>query len=178
MKIAFNFFRKNGSSPLLFLEECLSKDEVINVKTLDFKMLISTDREKRLKILTDILAKDKAIWLNSHIEKNFILKNQKENLMTWVNGRKDIKAKYREEIIKKISELENPLNEKGMDAFLEELAGLALGIGVTSKEAQIIIDLCRKRDNAKLTMENGGSENDYEIARKNLDDFIEMAGKS
>ena len=178
MKISFNWFRKDKSKPFIFLEECLSESEANKVKVLNFEQLISAEREERLRILSEVIDKDKAVWLNSRIEKDFILKKQKEGLMTWVNGQKDIRDKYRKEIIRKISELENPLSEKEMDVFIEDLAGLAIGAGVTLEEAQVITDLCKKCDEAKLAMENGGSKAEYEIARKNLDDYMEIAKNS
>lgn len=174
MRLSFNWFKKDKSKSFGFsLEECLSEDEADKIKRLDFEKLIDADREDRLNIIIKAIGKDKAEWLNSRIEKDFILKNQCQGLMNWVNNDQSIEPKWRKEIIRKISALEKPLNKKEEEDFFKELANLKLGIGVTSEETQMITDLCKKADEAKLEMDNGGSKVDYEIAQKKLDDYVE-----
>jgi hypothetical protein len=116
MKISFNWFKRDKSKSFAFLEECLSKDEANKLSNLDYSIMTSADKmEERLAILSQNFGHDKAIWLNSRIEKDFILKYQKNGLMNWVDGKKDIEPKWRKEIIKNISEMEKPLREKELD---------------------------------------------------------------
>jgi ADP-heptose:LPS heptosyltransferase len=175
MKISFNWHKKDKSKPFGFLiEECLSKDEADKLKGIDFEKLIDFDRHERVNFLIKIVGEDKAAWLNSRIEKDFILKYQKKGLMAWVDDSPNIEPKWRKEIVRKISALEKPLDKKEYDDFLEELVGLSLGVGVTQEETQIITDLCKRLDDAKIAMDNGGSKLDFEIAQKALDDYMDM----
>ncbi len=144
MKISFNFFKRDKSKPLIFLEECLTVDEASKVKALDFETILNAGKEERLSIFNQFLNEDKAIWLNSRFEVDIILKNQKEGLMSWINNDKEVEPKWREEIIRKISELKEPLSKEDENKFIEDLAELKLGLGVTREEAQKITDLCKK----------------------------------
>lgn len=182
MKSLFNLFGRNKAKPFgVYLEECLSKEEASRLKDIDFEMLTTIDRDERLDILSRIVESEKVEWLNSKIEKDFIskiLKDQQKSLLEWIKNNREVELKWRDEIIRKISSLNKPLNEKEMDDFIEELANLTLGIGVTVEEAQKVTELCEKADEAKLVMDNGGSKSDYDIAKKNLDDYTEMLKNS
>jgi hypothetical protein len=178
MKISFNWNIKDKSKPFgFFMEECLSKDEADKIKKLDLEKILLMDSEERLSIFSGLLGKEKADWFNARFEKDLVLKNQKAGMMNWINNDKEIKPKWRKEIIRKISELEKPLYKEKLDNFMEELADLKLGVGITLEEAQMITDLCKKANDAKVKMDNGGSKTDYEIAHKNLEDYVEMLKK-
>jgi glycerol-3-phosphate cytidylyltransferase-like family protein len=95
------------------------------------------------------------------------LRSQKEGLLNWINGQPDVEDKWRKEIIREIATLDRVLNEREMDIFLNRLASLKLGTGVTLEEAQIITDLYRKMEEAKQT-EN---TEEYEKARRQLEEY-------
>ncbi len=91
--------------------------------------------------------------------------------MNWVDGTADIAPKWRAEIVREISKLGKALSKTEMDSFVERLAKLKLGAGVTLEEAQRIVDLCKKIEETKLKMESGGSVADYEKAHQDLEDY-------
>lgn len=163
----------NKSVPKNFFSECLSKDEAKKVKVLDYKTLLDVDSRERIDILSKAIGEEKAKWLNSKIEKDFILKNQKEGLLNHFNKKNDIKDKFKEDIVVRINNLEKPLYNKELDDFIKELASLSLGIGITLEESMKINELYKKLDEAKSEYCNGGSKINHETAQKSLDDYVE-----
>lgn len=179
MKLVFNWFGRDKSKSFGFsFEECLTKDEADKIKALDLEKLLDADRNERLRIIVETIGKDKAEWLNSRFEKGVILKNQQEGIVNWVNKDKEISPKWREEILRRVAALENSLDKKELDDFIKEMAELAQGGGITGEETQMINELCKRVEDAKVKMENGGSETAYKIARKNLNDYAEKLKNS
>ncbi|HNV62472.1 MAG TPA: hypothetical protein PKN54_05915 [Candidatus Cloacimonas acidaminovorans] len=152
----------------------MSKEDAKKLEGTDFELMTSADlSSERLTRLIQLFGEEKANWLNFKIETDFILKKQKETLINWINEKRDVSKKYRDDIIRRIVELEKPLIERDMDMFIEELTELSLEFGVTLEEEERIVNLCKKVDEAKNAMENGGSEENYKIACKDRDDYIE-----
>ncbi len=179
MKFSFNWKRKGKDKPLgLFFEECLSKEESIKIKDLDFEKLTEASKEERLIIITEAIGSEKAEWLNSRIEEDFLLGDQKERLTNWINGKKDVLPKWQKEVRVKISGMKRYLEGKELDDFLRELVELSLGLGITLEETQILADLSKKANCAKVKMEDGGSKMDYENAKKEFDEYVEKLKNS
>lgn len=152
-------------------EFCLSKEEANKLRNLDIKKMILMGSEERLGIFSKLIGVEKADWVNARFEKDLVLKNQKEGMLNWVK-KTEMKDKYREEIIRKISKLEKTLSAKERDAFLTELAEIALDIRLTQEEVETIFNLSRKAEEAKENMENGGSKEDYAKAQNNIRDYV------
>lgn len=176
MKISLNWNKEDTNKPVgIFFEECLSKDEAKTLKeSLNFEKLIDANRADRIIIFSGLIGEEKAKWVNSRFETEILLKHQKNGLENWIETKPDVKPKWRKEIKMKISELDSFLDTEELNAFLTELAELSLGIGVTREEAMIITNLCKDVDQAKLSMENGGSVAAYEQAREKIEKYIEL----
>src|SRR3989344_4917435 len=171
MKLVFNWPWKAKSKPLISLEACLTRDEAEQLKSLNFQEVLEMDSADRIKAFTSLLGEQKGIFVNTKLERDVILKNQKEGLMNWINGEEDVQPKWRKEIVRDIEELDRALSAKEMDSFIDNLASLKLGVGVTREEARNITDLCNKANDAKAAIERGGSVADYEKAQKELNDY-------
>ena len=173
MKISFNWNKKDKSKPMgFFLEECLSKDEAVKIKQLNIEEILLLDRKDRVAIFSNLIGEEKANWLNSRFEKEFVLKNQKAGMLAAANSM-DMKEKNRVEIIRKISLLENALTTAEQDEFIKDLTDLALGIKITEEEEKMIYTLCEKVNAARTRMEQGGSKEDYEKTQATLDSYVE-----
>ena len=171
MKISFNWNRKNKSNPFArAVEDCLSKEEADKLKFLDIEKILLLSTEERLRIFSSLIG-SKAEWFNSRFEKDYVLNNQKAGMLNWANKTK-MEEKFRQEIVRKISNLEKMLNPAEEESFINELANLALGIGVTQEEEKTLIELSHKADEARLKMENGGSKEDYEKAHNLLQAYV------
>jgi hypothetical protein len=171
MKVSFNFF-KSWNKPLgITLEDCLTKDEAGKLKKLNLDQLLEMDSADRIEAMTKVIDREKAIFVNNRFEKDLILKNQKEALTNWINKSTDVEPKWKKEILRRILDLDRVLNKKEMDVFLEELAELKLGIGVTLEETENILRLSNK---AKKIKEDGGSENEYQDALKEFNEYVAM----
>ena len=154
------------------IEECLTKEEAAKLKHLNIERIMLLTAEERIDLFSSLIG-SKANWFNSRFEKDFILKPQKAGLLEWAN-KKEMKDKFRKEIIRRISELEKALNPEEEKNFMGELTKLALGVGVTREEEQTIFDLSKKADEARLRMLNGsGSREDYEKACKVFEAYVE-----
>ncbi|HXL98636.1 MAG TPA: hypothetical protein VN932_01805 [Rhizomicrobium sp.] len=173
MKIRFGWNRKDKFGPLsISVEECLSKEEANKLRQQDFNRIIHMTSEERLKLFATLFGERKAAFVNSRLESDMILPNQKAGLMNWINGIKDVEPKWRKEIVREISALDKALNESEMEAFMEKLAELKLGVGVTLEEAQMIFDLSKAANEAKKKFETGGSVFEYDLAKKALDEYV------
>lgn len=98
------------------------------------------------------------------------LSEQQHILIDWANNT-DIKPKWHKEIMREISKMDKALSDSEFDLFIEELAKLKLGIGVTMEEANVIVELSKRIDVAKTNMENGGSRVAYDKARADLENY-------
>lgn len=155
----------------------LSKEEADKLKKLDIQKMVLMESQDRLGIFSKIIGKEKADWLNTRFERDLILKNQKEGMLKWAKET-EMKEKFRQEIIRKISKLEKALSPKEEEAFLEELSRLALGLELTEEEVRTIFDLSQRVEEAKKKMENGGSNIDYEKACSNLQEYTDELKRS
>ncbi len=155
----------------VILQSCLTKEEADKLIKLDINKLINIDTKERLIIFSNVIGKEKAQWVNARFEKDIVLKNQKEGMLNWAK-KADMKEKYREEIIRKISKLEKALSPKECEDFIEKLSTISLGLSVTEEEAQNIVNLSNKAREAKIKMDNGGSKIDYERAYNAFQDYV------
>ena len=151
----------------------LSKEQADKLKKIDIKEISLMESQDRLGIFSKIIGEEKAGWLNAHFERDLILKNQKEGMLKWAKET-EMKEKFRQEIIRKISKLEKALSLKEEEAFLEELSRLTLGLELTEEEVRTIFDLSQKVEEAKKKLENGGSKIDYYKACNNLQQYVDV----
>lgn len=149
---------------------CLSKTEVDKLKSVNFEKIKNKDFKERLNVFTEILGEERGGLFNIYADKQLFLKKQQEGLLKWVNKTK-IKPKWRKEIIRRISKMEKSLNDKDLDSFMEELASLKLGLGVTEEEAITIMKLSQRIEEARVKMDKGGSRTDYENATSSLEEY-------
>lgn len=142
MKLSLNFNKKDKSKPFGFsMEECLSEDEASRVKNLDLNKLIGLDRNERLNTLMTVISESKANLVNSHLEKDIILKRQKDGMIEIFNE-EEIDSKWRKEINKRILDLEKVLDDKELKDFIGELVELKNGVGLglmTVKQAEKVL---------------------------------------
>jgi succinate dehydrogenase flavin-adding protein (antitoxin of CptAB toxin-antitoxin module) len=172
MKILNWILNRETNAYNVVLQSCLTKEEADKLIKLDINKLIDVDTKERIILFSKYIGKEKAEWFNTLFEKDYLLKNQKEGMLNWVKQKTDIKEKYREDIIRKISKLEKALSPKEMDYFISELTNISLGLRVTLEEADNIADLSCKANEAKIKMENGGSKEDYEKAHNAFQDYV------
>jgi succinate dehydrogenase flavin-adding protein (antitoxin of CptAB toxin-antitoxin module) len=172
MKILNWILNRKTNTCSAVLQSCLTKEEADKLIKLDINKLKDIDTKERIILLSKYLGKERAEWFNTLYEKDYLLKIQKEGLLNWAKQKTDIKEKYREEIIRKISKLEKALSPKEMDYFISELADIGLGVGVTLEEANNIADLAKKAQEAKIKMNNGESKEDYERAYNAFQDYV------
>jgi uncharacterized protein YeeX (DUF496 family) len=155
---------------------CLSRGDANKLKGLDLDKLLAVNREDRLSIFANTFGIEKAQFINERFENDLLFKNQKRGLLNWVNNNRDIKPKFYKEIIRKISELEKPLIDDKLDDFMNELAELSIGIGVTMEEKNTITDFCNKLKELQTKINNGDTyaEDEYLRTKIGLDNYIEL----
>lgn len=154
------------------LQSCLTKEEADKLIKLDSNKLMQIDTKERIIIFSKYLSKGKAEWVNTLFEKDYLLKIQKEGMLSWAKKADIKKEKHREDIIRRISKLEKALSPKEMDSFISELTDISLGLRVTLEEENNIVDLSNKAREAKNKMDNGGSKEDYERAYNAFQDYV------
>jgi len=117
--------------------------------TIDPDKLSAMTSAQRRKFFTDLVGDTNAQRVNGMFEKTLLLKNQKSGMVTWAKNITGIKEAARRDIISKIGRMENVLEAKDMDSFLEDLASMRLGTDVTFEEARIITKLSSAVKKAK-----------------------------
>lgn len=168
MKISFNWRSKNKSwIHGIEVEDCLSKEEAGKLRSLDPVQIMDMESGDRIELFISMFGEEKATFVNSRLEKDFILPKQKEGLLNWINGQPDVEDKWRKEIVREIALLDRVLSDKELDIFLDKLASLKLGVGVTREEAQKITLLCEKANKALAV----GDTTAYDKFRKELQDY-------
>lgn len=150
----------------------LSETEKNLLKSLDFTELLEKDFDERLRIYKRILGSERGEWFCEYSDKKFFLIKQQESLTKWVNQSK-AKNKWKMEAHIRISELERSLTSKELELFMEDIAELMLGIGVTHEEARTIMELSQRIEEAKGNLGNDRSNNKLEIAEESLREYIE-----
>ena len=169
MKLSFKWGRSVGQKRIsVFAEECLTRDEADKIKKLDVQELLEASSGERTKRFRSLIG-NKAEWLNSKFETEYVLKNQQNGLLNWINNRTGVQDKFRKDIIRRINELSHALSPEEEEEFLQTLAKLALGVGTTKEEEEKISDLCKKAAEAR----EHGSQEEYERAQCALDAYIE-----
>ena len=97
MKISFNWNKNKPITSNFSIDPCLSKEEAAKLKMLNSEQVIDMESEERIKVFTEIIGKEKAIFVNTRLEKDLILKNQQQGFMNWIHGVVDIEPKWRKE---------------------------------------------------------------------------------
>ncbi len=116
-------------------------------------------------------------WIKKRIDstgsttvEHLSLAEQQNVLIDWASNA-EMESKWRKEIMREISKMDKALTDAEWARFIKELAKLKLGVGVTIEEANMIVKLCNRIDEAKISMENGGSRAAYEKARADLENY-------
>ena len=173
MKLSFNWSRKDRSKPLGFsVEDCLSTHEANRLRELDFTLVGRMDSVERVKLFTEMLGEQKAIFVNTRLERDVILPNQKAGLMNWLSGLEDIEPKWRNEMEREIANLAKPLDKTDMNSFIRKMAELKVGVGVTHDEQRTIFDLHNKVQEAKRVWTAGGSATAYNEALRAYESYV------
>lgn len=141
MKLSFNASDiKNGRLGFT-LEECLTEEEATKVKNLDLSNIFGLDKQERLNLLMGVISEEKANMVNSHLEKEFIIKKQKEILVDLFE-KKEIDSRWRKKIESKIAGIEKALDKKELEDFAKELLYLQYGVGLgimTREQAEKVL---------------------------------------
>lgn len=113
-------------------------------RTIDPVKLAEMTSESRHKFLSDFVGKDNALNVNSLFESKLLLKNQQAGMINWAKKVTGLTTEARKDLISKIEKMDQVLNPKEGEQFLQDLAQTRLGVGVTSEEAKQIFDLSTK----------------------------------
>ena len=135
-----------------------------------------TDTERR-----DFFKKyvgDNASFVNAKFEQA-MLSNQKTAFVNWINQTTSQKDPIRRDMLKRVERVEKFLSATEEKEFMEDLASMKLGIGISEGEAKTLLEMRTKIDEAKekITddMPNGSKERlEYGYA---LDDFKQFVGE-
>ena len=122
--------------------------KAFKAKKLAPQTLVNKTSAERRAIFEPIIGKEAAKSLNENFEKKLTLKHRKQALINW--AKQSIKeTKVRADAITKINNLESILKPEQEEMFLEDLAALKLGYGVTYEEAAKVAELAREAKTLK-----------------------------
>jgi hypothetical protein len=145
---------------------CLLKEQadkfIIAVREgkIDPLKMVEMSSEKRRNYLSDIIGKENAVEANALFESKLLLKSQKVGLDNWVKRVSKGNSQVRQDLISKISKIEEILNPNDTHGqltlfdleskpFLQDLASTKVGANITEQEAKNIFDLSQKVQKAQ-----------------------------
>lgn len=108
-----------------------------------FKMAEMASAERR-SLIAKFVGKENAKQVNARFESKLLLKNKKRGYITWAKQVSGITPKTKVDLISRIERMNEILDPKEEQAFLEDLASTRLKIDVTEKEAKTISKLSNK----------------------------------
>lgn len=124
----------------------------------------SADRNKFFEKYVGTSATD----VNALFESKLLLKNQKQGMITWAKSVAGLTESAKQDILSKISRLDNVLDTHDKRAFLHDLASSKLGMNITQNEAQNIADLSKAVEAAR----NGSDRMEYGRAAVKMTNYI------
>lgn len=129
---------------------CLTKQTKENFKKAlknreidPFKMANMTSIERRT-FLEAYVGKENAPKVNALYESKILLKNQKAGYITWAKKITGITPAVKRDILTKIERLQEVLDPKAEEAFLQDFVNARLNLEVTQIEAKTIADLSKR----------------------------------
>ncbi len=141
---------------------CLTKDKALLFKKAlksgeiqPGKLSKMSSAERRV-YLEKFVGKDNAQPVNGLFESKLLLKNQKAGMIAWAKTVAGMTKESKRDIFAKIERLDEALNPKTEEAFLEDLVSTKLKLNITATEAKTIYALSKKVDdtNAKRRTDN------------------------
>ena len=115
------------------------------------KLMKMTSKE-RSEFLGKYVGEGAAKRVNAEFESKTLLKNQQLGMVNWAKNVSGIKPAVRQDLIKRIKDLDRVLDPVEKDAFLEDLASVRLGADVTQEEAKTIANLSKTVQEAQSKM--------------------------
>ncbi len=134
--------------------------------------LMAMDSAQRNAYFAKFLTPEQATATNALFESKVILKNQQQGMINWAKTVSGIKEPTRRELIDRINRLDKVLTPDEEKAFLADLAGTRLGVGVSAKEAQEIARLAKEVNDTKTAIETGVDRLDYGRAKVALNNYV------
>ena len=105
-------------------------------------------------------------YLHQIADNKMTLAEQQNWFIEWASNA-EMKPKYRSDVMKKIASMDRALDGEELDAFIQQLAELKLGVAVTDEEILRIVELSNKVDEAK----ESGDKAAYDKAVTELEDY-------
>jgi len=112
-----------------------------------FKLAAMTSLERRTFL--EKFVGDSAKQVNALFESKLLLKNQKRGYQTWAKKVAGITPQVRRDLLSRIERMENVLDPKEEEQFLQDLASARLRIDVTQEEAKGISEMSKTMQEAK-----------------------------
>ena len=142
--------------------------------------LIKMSSDERRKFFEHLIGdKEKAKFINTEFESKLLLKNRERGLVTWAQRMAGMRKYKDKDIVEKIKGLEKALTPDEQNHILEDIIEKRLGIGVSNEEAEKILDLTTKIDEAYNPNKEMWQQSDkyYEL-RSELNRYIRDRIKS
>lgn len=166
------------------LNFCLPKDRVdaflggIKKGEIEPDKLMKMTSKERHEFLAKYVGESAAKRVNAEFEAKTLLKNQQIGMLQWAKNVSGIKPAERQDLIKRIKNLEKVLDPEDKKAFLEDLASVRLKADVTPEEAQQIANLSRdvqstqEKMNKDYTFNSEKERLDYGRAVVRMEDYV------
>ena len=141
------------------------------------KMAQMASAERRA-YLEKFVGKENAKEVNALFESKLLLKNQKAGYISWAKKVAGMTVESKRDMISRIERLQEVLDPKAEQAFLEDLAAKRLGIEVTAQEAKGLAELSKKAQDLREKAREDGTfptEKDrlnYGAAQVALEDYF------
>lgn len=107
----------------------------------------------RRAYLSKFVGEDSAKEVNALFESKLLLKNKQQGYITWAKKVAGITPEVRRDIISRIEKLQNVLDPKEEQQFLQDLASQRLRIDISPEEAKTLADLSKKNAESKAVWE-------------------------
>jgi len=140
--------------------------------------LAEMSSKERRAYLEKLVGKENAIEVNSLFESKILLKNKQAGYIAWAKKVSGITPQAKRDIISRIEKLQNVLDPKEEQKFLEDLASKRLGVEITEDEAKTLADLSKKSQDLRTKADKDGvfpNKEDrlaYGTAQVNLENFF------
>lgn len=154
---------------------CLPKfaaDALIKSLPEDLSKLTDISSADRRKFFADIVGEENAKQLNAEFESKLILKDQQQGIINWVKKVTGMTEEAKRDLISRVQKMKDVLQPEDRQAFLEDLAGHRLGMGVSIEEAGKIVDLAKKVEETKSAMDQGGDRLEYGKAKVEFNNYV------
>ena len=173
MKLSLSWSWRRPLTLEAVIFECLSSEEAARLMRLPLIGLDATAPEQRTALFATAVGIAKATMVNEQLEAKVLLPNQKMGLLRWLKAERDVNPKSRKEIRREIDSLDRFLYGRDLERFMERLAELRSGSGVTFAEAAEITRLSRGVQLAKDSMEAGRGAEEYQAAQRAFHAYVE-----